>query len=143
MNKITIYSDGACNGEKIGGIGIIILKNDKEILRYSQRYPNTSNNQMELGAVIVALRCIKESVNSIEIITDSQYVVGCASQGWQRKKNKALWKEYDKQIERIKSLCATDIVFTHVRGHQTDDSEHTKYNNIVDKLAQQASKAIL
>lgn len=144
MNNIKIYSDGAYSPlRKQIGIGIVILKDDKMILKYSKGYVGGSNNQAELGAVIVALRCIKNSINSLEIVTDSQYVIGCATLGWKRKKNQVLWKEFDKQFERVKSLCATDIVFTHTRGHQTDDSENTYWNNECDRLAQQASQALL
>ena len=108
-----IYSDGAYSPLlDQGGVGILVFEDSKEILQYSNMYKRTSNNQMELG---------------------------CASMGWSKKKNVRLWKEFDKQMRRVSKLCS-DITFNHVRGHQTDSSEQTKYNNIVDKLAVKASQ---
>lgn len=131
------YVDGAFSSSRNqGGIGILFLKGDKEILRYSKMYKNTSNNQMELGAVIVAFRLIQKPINSLTIYTDSMYVLGCATLGWKRKKNKIMWEEFDKQYSRVKELCS-DIKFIHVDGHSGN-----KYNDIVDKLAVLASQQI-
>jgi ribonuclease HI len=128
--KLTIYTDGAyATSKDVGGIGIIMLENDKELFQYSNKYEHTSNNQMEIGAVIIALRLIKVPYDSITICTDSQYVIGCATLGWQRKKNKKLWNEFDNQYKRVKDLCS-DIKFIHVKGHSGN-----KYNELVDKLA--------
>lgn len=135
-----IYSDGAYSPLlDQGGVGILVFEDSKEILQYSNMYKRTSNNQMELAAIIIALRFIKKKYDSIKFYTDSQYVIGCASMGWSKKKNVRLWKEFDKQMRRVSKLCS-DITFNHVRGHQTDPSEQTKYNNIVDKLAVKASQ---
>lgn len=135
-----IYSDGAYSPLlDQGGVGILIFENGKEVLRYSNMYKRTTNNQMELAAVIIALRFIKREYKSIKFYTDSQYVIGCASMGWSKKKNVRLWKEFDKQMKRVSKLCS-DITFNHIKGHQTDSSEQTKYNNIVDKLAVKASQ---
>lgn len=134
------YTDGSYSSSRNqGGIGIVITDNDKVILEYSNMYPKTSNNQMELGAVIVALRLIKNPIDSLIIYTDSEYVRGCATLGWKRNKNKALWFEFDTQMERVSKLCS-NIQFIHVDGHQTDDSIQTKYNNLADKLALKASQ---
>jgi ribonuclease HI len=142
MNNITIYTDGAYSPLRDqGGIGLVILYNDKKLLEYSNTYYHTSNNQMEVGAVIIALRLIKKPCESIEIHTDSQYVIGCGTLGWKRRKNGKLWQELDNQIKRVSQLCP-NIKFIHVKGHQNDDSESTKWNNIVDKLAVQASQTV-
>lgn len=131
------YTDGAYSSTRDqGGVGIVILKDGKEVLRYSNMYKNTTNNQMELGAIIIALRMIKGEIDSLTIYSDSQYCIGCAVQGWKRKKNKAMWEEFDKQYERVKELCP-DIRFVHVKGH-----DGNKYNEIVDKLAVAASQRI-
>lgn len=133
----TIFTDGAYSSSRNqGGVGIVVLKDDKEILRYSNMYKGVTNNQMELGAIILALRMIKNEIDSIEIYTDSQYCIGCAIKGWKRKKNKALWAEFDRQYNRVKKLCP-NIQFTHVKGHSGN-----KYNEIVDKLAVSASQRI-
>lgn len=130
MNDIVIYTDGAYSSIRDqGGIGIVILNEDKKVLEYSNSYKRTTNNQMELGAVIIALRLIKEPCKSILIYTDSQYVIGCATLGWKRKKNINLWLEYDVQIDRVSKLCS-NIKFVHVKGHADN-----KWNNYVDKLA--------
>lgn len=131
------YTDGAYSSVRDqGGIGIIFLKNGEEVLRYSNMYKGTSNNQMELGAIIIALRMIKGKIDSLTIYTDSQYCIGCATLGWKRKKNKIMWTEFDKQYNRVKQLCP-NIQFVHVKGHNGE-----KYNEIVDKLAVAASQSI-
>lgn len=136
-NSYITYTDGAYSSTRNqGGVGIVILKDGKEVLQYSNIYKNTTNNQMELGAIIIALRMIKRKIDSLTIYSDSQYCIGCAVQGWKRKKNKAMWEEFDKQYERVKKLCP-DIRFIHVKGHNGN-----KYNEIVDKLAVSASQRI-
>lgn len=133
----TCYTDGAYSSVRDqGGIGILFLKDGKEVLRYSNMYKGTSNNQMELGALIIALRMIKGKIDSLTIYTDSQYCIGCATLGWKRKKNKIMWAEFDKQYKRVKQLCP-NIQFVHVKGHNGE-----KYNEIVDKLAVAASQSI-
>ena len=133
----TCYTDGAYSSVRDqGGIGILFLKDGKEVLRYSNMYKGTSNNQMELGAIIIALRMIKGKIDSLTIYTDSQYCIGCATLGWKRKKNKIMWTEFDKQYKRVKQLCP-NIQFVHVKGQNGE-----KYNEIVDKLAVAARKSI-
>lgn len=133
----TCYTDGAYSSVRDqGGIGILFLKDGKEVLSYSNMYKGTSNNQMELGAIIIALRMIKGKIDSLTIYTDSQYCIGCATLGWKRKKNKIMWAEFDKQYKRVKQLCP-NIQFIHVKGHNGE-----KYNEIVDKLAVAASQSI-
>lgn len=141
MSKLTIFTDGAYSPLRDqGGVGLVILEDDKKILEYFNMYKRTSNNQMELGAVIIALRLIKKPYESVTIFTDSQYVIGCATQRWQRKKNVKLWFEYDKQMQRVRELCS-DIKFSYVKGHQsgTNLTQEASWNNYVDKLAVSAS----
>lgn len=136
-SSYTVFTDGAYSSARDqGGVGIVILKDGLEILRYSNMYKNTTNNQMELGAIVIALRMIKGEIDSLVIYTDSQYCISCAVQGWKRKKNKAMWEEFDKQYDRVKELCP-DIRFVHVKGHAGN-----KYNEVVDKLAVAASQRI-
>ena len=94
---------------------------------------------MELGAIILGLRAIKGSIDSLVIVSDSMYCVGCATKGWKRKKNQKLWEAFDKEYSRVSSLCS-NITWKHVKGHQNDSSEFTKWNNYVDKLAVRASR---
>lgn len=137
MSNLTIYTDGAYSALRDqGGVGIVILEGEKKLLEYSNMYKRTTNNQMELGAVIIAMRLIKNPHESIVIFTDSQYVIGCATLGWKRKKNAKLWQEYDKQFARVSELCS-NITFTHVKGHNGD-----KWNEYCDKIAVKASQLI-
>lgn len=137
MDSLKIYTDGAYSSSRDqGGIGIVVLQGDKKVLEYSNMFKRTTNNQMELGAVILALRAITKPYNSITIFTDSQYVIRGATLGWKRKKNIKLWQEYDKQFERVSSLCS-DITFTHVKGHNGD-----VWNEYCDKIAVKASQLL-
>ena len=137
LNNYEFYTDGAYSSSRDqGGIGIIVLKNNKPILQYSKMYKNTTNNRMELGAIIIALKTIKNPIDSVTIYTDSMYCVGCASLGWKRKKNQLLWKVFDSEYERVKKLCP-EIKFKHVKGHASDF-----WNNKVDELAVKASREI-
>ena len=131
----TLITDGAYSSSRDqGGIGIVFLKGDEKILEYSKMYKRTTNNMMELGAVITGLRFIKKPIDSLTIVSDSMYVIGCATKGWKRKKNVKLWQEFDKQYSRVQELCP-NIVFEHVKGHNGD-----KWNEYCDKLATTASK---
>ena len=137
MSNIIAYTDGAYSSARDqGGIGLVILSNDKVIQQFSRMYKHTTNNQMELGAIIVVLRSVKGPIDSLTIYTDSMYCVGCATKGWKRKKNQKMWEEFDKQYERVSKLCPT-IEIKHVKGHDGD-----KYNEICDKLAVKASQSI-
>lgn len=136
-NNIICYTDGAFSSLRAqGGIGIVILKNSTKILEYSRMYKGVTNNKMELGAIIVALRLIKDPIDSLIIYTDSQYCIGCATLGWKRKKNIRLWEEFDKQYARVKQLCP-NIEFKHVKGHADN-----YWNNYVDRLAVNASQLL-
>lgn len=133
----TLITDGAYSSSlDQGGIGLVFLRDNKKILEYSRMYKGVTNNQMELGAVIVGLKSIKNPIDSLEIITDSMYVIGCATKGWKRKKNVQLWDKFDKEIERVKQLCP-NIEFKHVKGHNGDE-----WNEYCDKLAVRASQMI-
>lgn len=137
MSKIVAYTDGAYSSARDqGGIGLVLLRDGKVIQEYSKMYKHTTNNQMELGAIIVVLRAIKGNIESLTIYTDSMYCVGCATLGWKRKKNKPMWAEFDRQMERVKALCP-NIKIEHVKGHDGD-----KYNELCDKLAVKASQQI-
>ena len=94
---------------------------------------------MELGAIILGLRAIKGSIDSLIIVSDSMYCIGCATKGWKRKKNQKLWEAFDKEYSRVSSLCP-NITWKHVKGHKDDSSEFTRWNNYVDKLAVRASR---
>lgn len=103
MVEIIIYTDGACSGNPgKGGYGIVMMsgKHRKEL---AQAYKLTTNNRMELLAVIVALETIKIEKANVHIYSDSQYVLNAIQKGWvfnwekknfKDKKNPDLWKRF-------------------------------------------------
>lgn len=123
MEKVKIYTDGACKGNPgPGGYGCIIVQNGKtQELKGGNK--STTNNIMEMTAIIVALQHLKEPCE-VELTTDSQYVVKGMTEwinGWIRKnwvtaskqpvKNKDLWLELKQLNDRHK------IKWVWVRGH--------------------------
>ena len=138
MVNYVCYTDGAYSpARNQGGIGIVFIRNDKKVYEHSRGFKNTTNNQMEIIAALLTLKCFKTHINSITIYTDSMYVIGCATLGWKRNKNKLLWAMFDKELERVSTLCSS-IQFKHVKGHSDN-----KWNNYVDKLAVDASHELL
>lgn len=140
----TLITDGAYSSSRDqGGIGLVFLRDNNKILEYSKAYKGTTNNIMELTAVIAGLSFVKKPIDSLTIISDSMYVIGCATKGWKRKKNVKLWEEFDKQYSRVQELCP-NITFVHVKGHQsgTNLTQEAYWNEYCDKLAVSASKQI-
>lgn len=128
---IEVYTDGAYSSSRNqGGLGIVFIKDNKVIAKFSKTYKNTTNNRMELMAVIIALQSIKDE-NEITIYSDSMYVIGTATLGWKRKKNLDLWEKYDAVIDLFKT-----VTFKHVKGHSTN-----VFNNLCDEMAVAASQA--
>lgn len=139
MLDYVIYTDGAYSSSRDqGGIGIVVLKDGEKVFKYSKGFRQTTNNQMELIAVIIALRAIKNSINSLTIYTDSMYVKGCATLGWKRKKNVELWELFDQAFKLAQVLVKTPIQIEHVKGHADNI-----YNNLCDEIAVQASQELL
>ena len=141
MNEVTIYTDGACSGNPgPGGWGAILMmgENRKEI---SGGLANTTNNIMELTAVIEALKMLKRPCK-VNIYSDSAYVVNAFLQmwiyGWMKKgwktagnepvKNKELWQELY-ELTKIH-----DVTFNKVKGHADNE-----FNNRCDELARMES----
>ena len=110
LKHIQLYTDGACSGNPgPGGWCAILQHNSHErILRGGD--PDTTNNRMELTAVIQGLVALKEPCQ-VAVFTDSEYVVGLMTQNWKRKANLDLLYELD-------ALCAVhEVAFEHIRGH--------------------------
>lgn len=140
MNNWKIFTDGSCRKNKKGGLGIVWLKNGEKVFEYSKGYENTTNNQMELLAIGKALASIKKPIDSLEIISDSEYALGCIfNLEWNPKKNIELINKIRRQVIKTQSLVKNPIKYKHVYGHQKDDSNDTKWNSYVDKLAQNES----
>jgi len=136
MKTVNIYTDGACKGNPgIGGWGVLIEYGDTQ-KEYFGGELNTTNNQMELTAAIEGLKALKEPC-IVNLTTDSKYVMqGITSwiDNWKKNnwksssnkdiKNKALWVELDKYVEKH------NVKWSWVKGH----SGH-KQNEIADQLA--------
>lgn len=145
--KVTLYTDGACSGNPgAGGYGAVLVhidtdgnKHEKEL---SEGYKNTTNNQMELLAVIVGLEALKKPC-SVTVYSDSKYVVdafnnkwidGWIAKGWRTAgkspvKNVELWQRLLKAKEQH------NVEFIWVKGHAGHE-----YNERCDTLAVTASK---
>lgn len=138
MISYECYTDGAYSSSRNqGGIGIVFLRNGEKIFSYSKGYKDTTNNRMEIIAALSALAALKKPMDSLTIYTDSMYVIGCATKGWKRKKNVALWRRFDEEMKRVSELCS-NIQFQHVKGHADNH-----WNNYVDELAVTASQELL
>src|SRR5687767_2658506 len=99
--EITMYTDGSSRGNPgPGGYGVILMSNGRS-KELSQGYRRTTNNRMELMAVIAGLEALKKPMLQVTIYTDSQYVAKAVNEGWlnkwmatnfaKGKKNKDLW----------------------------------------------------
>lgn len=139
-NKVIIYTDGACSGNPgPGGWGAILMYKDakKEI---SGGMKNTTNNIMEVTAVIEALKCLKVA-SDVQVYSDSAYTVNAFNQGWiynwikkgwktasgEPVKNKELWQELYDLTKKHK------VEFIKVKGHSDNE-----YNNRCDEMARNA-----
>ena len=142
MKTVIIYTDGACSGNPgPGGWGAVLRygKYEKEL---SGGEANTTNNRMELTAVIEALRRLKEPC-VVELYSDSKYVIDALSKGWVYGWKKKGWVKSDKKPalnsdlwEELLQLVGTHELNYHwVKGHAENE-----YNNRCDALAVAASK---
>ena len=143
MINYQIYTDGSCRGNKNGGIGIVWIKNGKKIFEFSKGYKNTTNNIMELTAIYIALKSIVKDINSLEIISDSEYSIGVITKPWKPKKNIQLIDKIKKQLIETQKLVKEPIKWTHVKGHQKQGDINMVWNNYADKLCTNASSMIL
>lgn len=144
MIDYQIFTDGSCRGNKNGGIGIVWIKNGEKVFEYSKGFKDVTNNRMELLAIGYALLSIKKPIDSLEIVSDSEYALGCIfNLSWNPKKNVELINRIRKQVIKTQTLVKEPIKYRHVDGHQKGDSDDIKWNNYVDTLAQNESKMIL
>ena len=144
MEKVILYTDGACSGNPgPGGWGAILMykENKKEL---SGGKKDTTNNIMEITAVLEGLKALKNDCE-VEVYSDSAYVVNAFNAKWidnwkkngwknsqkEEVKNKELWQELDALVQRYK------VKFNKVKGHSTNE-----YNNRCDELARNAIKSL-
>ena len=140
MDEVIIYTDGACSGNPgPGGWGAILMYKDskKEI---SGGNKNTTNNIMEMTAVIEALKLLKHPCK-VKLYSDSAYVVNAFLQNWTKNWIKNNWKTSDKKDVKNKELWQElieltkihNVTFIKVKGHSDNE-----YNNRCDELARAA-----
>ena len=140
MEKILIYTDGACSGNPgPGGWGTILIFKDikKEI---SGGNANTTNNIMEITAVLEGLKLLKHPCK-VNVYSDSAYVVNCFNQGWIYNWMKKGWKTANNEPVKNKELWQElynltkihDVTFNKVKGHSDNE-----LNNRCDELARNA-----
>ena len=141
---ITIYTDGSALGNPgPGGYGIVIMM-DGDMSEISQGYRHTTNNRMEMMAVITALECLEDPERPVKIYSDSQYTLNGITKGWAKSWRKKGWKKSDgkpaKNIDLWKQILNLvdqfkDLTFEWVRGHAGDP-----LNERADELANTAAQ---
>ena len=137
MKTVTIYTDGACSGNPgPGGWGAILRygEHEKEL---SGGEAMTTNNRMELTAVIRALECLKEAC-AVELYSDSKYVIDALSLGWARGWQARGWKRADKKPALNPDLWQRLLELTErheMRYHWVKGHADNPYNNRCDAMA--------
>ena len=137
MKTVTLYTDGACSGNPgPGGWGAILeyMGMEKEL---SGGEVNTTNNRMELTAVIEGLKALKESC-IVELYSDSKYVIDGLSKGWAASWQKNGWKKADKKSALNPELWEQLLELTRkheMRYHWVKGHADNPYNNRCDEMA--------
>lgn len=138
--RVNVYTDGACSGNPgKGGYGIILEWVGKPYVKeLSEGFRLTTNNRMELLAVIVALEQLKKEGIQVLVFSDSKYVVDSVEKGWvfgwvkkgfKDKKNPDLWRRF------LKVYAKHQVKFKWIKGH----NDHPQ-NERCDQLAVAAAK---
>jgi ribonuclease HI len=137
-SDVIIYTDGAARGNPgPGGFGVVLISG-RHRLEKSEGFRLTTNNRMELLAVISGLEALKKKGCNVHIYTDSKYVADAVEKGWvfqwelkafKNKKNPDLWKRF------LKIYREHNVSFTWIKGHNSNTE-----NEICDRLAVEASK---
>lgn len=138
MSNITLYTDGAARGNPgRGGYGVVLMygSHRKEL---SKGFKHTTNNRMELWAIIAGLEAITKRHIPVTVYSDSKYVIDSVTKGWLEtwirtdfkggKKNSDLWKKFYKLSKEF------SLKFVWVKGHADNP-----YNNRCDELATAAA----
>ncbi len=143
MSQVIIYTDGACSGNPgPGGYGAI-LQSGKHSRELSQGYRRTTNNRMELMAVIASLHILTRACE-VTLYSDSRYVVDAIEKGWAKSWKARGWKKADKQPAMNADLWALaleqlgkhKVKLVWVKGHASNPN-----NNRCDEIAVAATKS--
>ena len=137
MKKVVLYTDGACSGNPgPGGYGAVLIYGgvEKEIFGGEK---STTNNKMEMMAVIKGLEALKEPCE-VEVYSDSAYIVNAIEQGWIESWKKNGWRKADKKPVKnvdlweklLELMDKHKVIFNKVKGHADDE-----YNNRCDRIA--------
>lgn len=140
-NRIDIFTDGSCLGNPgPGGWGVLIRNNDNNgDIEMSGSQPDTTNNRMEMSAVLKAFEYLIEqdiSDSLLSIHTDSSLVVNTFTQNWKKKKNTDLWALIETAYSKLYSKGNT-FEWNWVKGHAGNEE-----NERVDDLARWAAESL-
>ncbi len=145
MKEVTIYTDGACSGNPgAGGWGTILVYKGRE-REMSGGAAETTNNRMELTAVIEGLKALKEPCR-VTVVTDSQYVANGINLGWAESWKKNGWRKKDRKPalnpelwdELLTLIVKHDVTIEWVKGHDGHPE-----NERCDKMAVAESQKYL
>jgi len=136
MKKITIYTDGSSKGNPGPGGWAAIVMHDRKTHKLFGNELNTTNNRMELLAIIEAFEWVrknfKKDVPDILVRSDSNLIIKTMNDGWKTKKNLDLWKRLGE------STVGMTIKWEWVKGHAKN-----RYNNECDRIAQDQADLII
>lgn len=142
--EVSIYTDGACSGNPgPGGWGALLEWGGRQ-KQLSGAEPHTTNNRMELTAVIQALKALKKPCK-VAVHSDSALIINALTQGWLENWQRRGWKKADKKpVENrelwqalLEAMAPHEVRWVKVKGH-ADDAR----NNLVDRLAVEARKKL-
>lgn len=145
MKEIIIYTDGACSGNPgPGGWGAVLMHDEHQKEIWGAE-PMTTNQRMELTAVIEALKAVKVTGWDIAVFSDSAYIVNAFNQNWLQNWQNNGWKNSKKELvanrdlweELIRLTRLNRVKLNKVKGHSGD-----KYNDRCDQLARAAIKEL-
>jgi ribonuclease HI len=141
---VILYTDGACSGNPGPGGWAYHLEWNGKTKQGSGGEPQTTNNRMEMQAIIEGLNALKKPCK-VTICSDSALIINSFTQGWLENWVRRGWKKADKKpVENrdlweamMASMQGHDIQWKKVKGHSNDER-----NNLVDRLAVEASRKV-
>lgn len=145
MQKIVIYTDGACSGNPGPGGWGAVLFSGQHMKEISGAEANTTNQRMELMAVVKALEALKVKDWEVEVYSDSAYLVNAFAQKWLDKWQQNGWKNSKKEAVAnqdlwqalLKLTALNRVTIKKVKGHAGDE-----WNERCDQLARQAIRSL-
>lgn len=148
---LRIYTDGGCSGnqsdENLGGWGAILEFGNSEGISTKELYgseANTTNNRMEMTALLEALRAIKKENQTVQVFSDSSYLMDCFRKKWYVNWQKNGWKNAQKKPVENQELWKAllpyldrhDISFFRVKGHVNLNSKVTDFDKLYEKFCE-------